>query len=147
MSYAAGKATQAYTDMGVQSKVAEASPYRIIQMLMDGALDRLAIAKGQIARKEIINKTQSITRAIGIIDGLRLSLDHSVSPELSANLENLYDYMNRRLLLANIKNDCDILDEVSGLMRELKEAWDAIPPQLDEGMTSNAHQRIAVANA
>ncbi|MBD2858426.1 flagellar export chaperone FliS [Spongiibacter sp. KMU-158] len=147
MSYSAGRATQAYANMGVQSKLAAASPYRLIQMLMDGALDRMAIAKGQIVRKEIANKTQSITRAIGIIDGLRMSLDHSVNPDLSNNLENLYDYMNRRLLLANINNDCEIIDEVIGLLRELKEAWDAIPPQMDQGMSESAQQRMAVANA
>ncbi len=57
---------------------------------------------------------------MSIIDGLRLSLDHSVDSSLSENLEGLYDYMNRRLLLANVKNDTEALDEVSGLLRELK---------------------------
>ncbi len=147
MSYSAGRATQQYKNMGVQSKLADASPYRLIQMLMDGALDRMAIAKGQIVRKEIANKTQSITRAIGIIDGLRMSLDHSVNPELSRNLENLYDYMNRRLLLANVNNDCEIIDEVMVLLRELKEAWDAIPPEMDQGASEKVQQQIAVANA
>jgi flagellar protein FliS len=66
-----------------------------------------------------------------------MSLDHSVNTEMSENLENLYDYMNRRLLLANINNDEGTLDEVASLLKELKEAWDAIPSEVS-GTESNA---------
>jgi flagellar protein FliS len=127
MSYSAGRVSQAYASVGTHSQVEAASPHRLIQLLMDGALDRLALARGQIQRGEISLKASSISRTMSIIDGLRLSLDHSVDSSLSENLEGLYDYMNRRLLLANVKNDTEALDEVSGLLRELKEAWDAIP--------------------
>ncbi len=127
MSYSAGRVSQAYASVGTHSQVDAASPHRLIQLLMDGALDRLALARGQIQRGEISLKASSISRTMSIIDGLRLSLDHRVDSSLSENLENLYDYMNRRLLLANVKNDTDALDEVAGLLRELKEAWDAIP--------------------
>jgi flagellar protein FliS len=94
---------------------------------MDGALDRLSIAKGHIQRKDVTQKIVVIDRIMSIVDGLRMSLDHSVNAEMTENLENLYDYMNRRLLLANINNDISALDEVASLLRELKEAWDAIP--------------------
>lgn len=127
MSYALSRASQAYASVGAQSQVTNASPHRLIQLLMDGALDRLAIARGHMHRNEVAMKANSITRAMSIIDGLRLSLDHSVNPEMTENLENLYDYMNRRLLVANIRNDESVLDEVASLLRELKEAWDAIP--------------------
>lgn len=127
MSYSAGRATQAYASVGAQSQVAAASPHRLIQLLMDGALDRLSIAKGHIQRKDVTQKIVVIDRIMSIVDGLRMSLDHSVNAEMTENLENLYDYMNRRLLLANINNDISALDEVASLLRELKEAWDAIP--------------------
>jgi flagellar protein FliS len=127
MSYSAGRATQAYASVGAQSSVAAASPHRLIQLLMDGALDRLSIAKGHIQRKDVTQKIVVIDRIMSIVDGLRMSLDHSVNAEMTENLENLYDYMNRRLLLANINNDISALDEVASLLRELKEAWDAIP--------------------
>lgn len=127
MSYSAGRATQAYASVGAQSSVAGANPHRLIQLLMDGALDRLAVAKGHMQRKDVPQKVNTITRTMSIIDGLRMSLDHNVNAEMTENLENLYDYMNRRLLLANINNDEGALDEVSSLLRELKEAWDAIP--------------------
>jgi flagellar protein FliS len=127
MSYSAGRATQAYASVGAQSQVAAASPHRLIQLLMDGALDRLSIAKGHIQRKDVTQKIVVIDRIMSIVDGLRMSLDHSVNAEMTDNLANLYDYMNRRLLLANINNDISALDEVASLLRELKEAWDAIP--------------------
>ena len=137
MSYSAGRATQAYASVGAQSSVAAASPHRLIQLLMDGALDRLAVAKGHMQRKDVQRKIVTIDRIMSIVDGLRMSLDHSVNTEMSENLENLYDYINRRLLLANINNDEGALDEVASLLKELKEAWDAIPSEVS-GTESNA---------
>lgn len=130
MNYSAGLASRAYSTVGAQTQVAAATPHRLIQLLMDGALARLAVAKGQMQRNEVGAKAASVGKAISIIDGLRMSLDHSVSAEMSDNLESLYDYMNRRLLIANINSDPDILEEVACLLRELKEAWDAIPQQM-----------------
>ena len=130
MSYSAGRVSQAYASVGTQTQVDAASPHRLIQLLMDGALDRIAVARGQMQRREIAQKSMTISRVISIIDGLRMSIDHSVENPLCENLENLYDYMNRRLLLANINNDDAALEEVAALLQELKEAWDAIPDTL-----------------
>ncbi|GAB3375185.1 flagellar export chaperone FliS [Spongiibacter taiwanensis] len=127
MTYTAGMASRAYSNIGAQTQVTGASPHRLIQLLLDGALDRLAAAKGQMQRNETVNKATTIGKVISIIDGLRMSLDHNVDGEMSENLENLYDYMNRRLLISNINNDVPALEEVAALLRELKEAWDAIP--------------------
>lgn len=133
MSYSASKATQAYASVGAQSRVSAATPHRLIQLLMDGALDRLAAAKGHMQRREVPQKVNAVNRVMSIVDGLRGSLDHNIDGAMSDNLENLYDYMNRRLLLANINNDITGLDEVSALLCELKEAWDAIPKDLQSG--------------
>jgi flagellar protein FliS len=144
MSYSAGRATQAYASVGAQSSVAAASPHRLIQLLMDGALDRLSIAKGYMQRKDVQRKVVAIDRIMSIVDGLRMSLDHSVNAEMSENLENLYDYMNRRLLLAKINNDEAALDEVASLLKELKEAWDAIPAQVSGSESTQSYQSEAV---
>lgn len=110
---------------GVVAEVEGASPHRLIQMLYEGGLQKIAVAKGAIQRKDIAAKGDNIGKAIAIIGGLRASLDLSQG-EIAVNLGRLYDYMERRLLEANLKSDAEILDEVSGLLREVKTAWDAI---------------------
>ena len=110
---------------GVVAEITEASPHRLIQMLYEGGLQKIAVAKGAIQRKETAAKGENIGRTIAILGGLRSSLDFSQG-EIATNLDNLYEYMERRLLEANLKNDVAILDEVSGLLREIKSAWDAI---------------------
>jgi flagellar protein FliS len=119
-------ALKAYNQVGVQTDVASASPHRLIQMLMEGALEKIAIAKGHMERGEIANKGAHISWAISIIDGLRMSLDKETGGDLAQNLGALYEYMQRRLAEANIENNVSILDEVASLLREIKTAWDAI---------------------
>jgi flagellar protein FliS len=93
-------------------------------MLYDGALVALLSAKTNIAAGNIAAKGSAISKAISIIDnGLRASLDKDVGGEIAANLDALYDYMSRRLLHANLKNDVTIIDEVHGLLNDLRGAW------------------------
>lgn len=126
MTYSAGSAMRAYSSVNTQSRVTEASPHRLISLLLDGALEKIALAKGHILRNETSPKVTAISRAISIIDGLRLSLDHTIKNELINNLDELYSYMARRLLQANLKSDAEALDEVSHLLKEIREAWNAI---------------------
>ena len=129
MSYSNGQALSAYNNVSVRSRIESASPHRLISLLLDGAMEKIAVAKGHIQRNEVAAKSNAIGRAISIVDGLRLSLDHSVKNEITDNLDELYSYMERRLMFANLKSDASILDEVSGLLRELHEAWAAIADQ------------------
>lgn len=121
-------AMKQYQKVSVQSEVFEASPHRLIQMLMQGGLERIAQARNAIERNTFAQKGELIGKAISIVGGLREPLDHEVGGELSQNLDGLYDYMIRRLLDANRDSDVAPLDEVSGLLRELKSGWDAIAP-------------------
>ncbi len=112
--------------------IEDATPHRLIQMLMEGALEKISLAKGFMERGEIPEKGSHISWAISIIDGLRVSLNKDAGGEIAENLDNLYDYMERRLVEANLHNDVAILDEVTGLLIEIKGAWDAIPAELHE---------------
>lgn len=133
MSYALARANRTYASMATQTGVEAASPHRLIQLLMDGALDRIARARGHMQRGEVALKGGCITRAMDIIEGLRVSVDRSLNHPLTQNLDDLYAYMGRRLLQANLDNDATLLDEVGGLLRQLKDAWDAIPISLHRG--------------
>jgi len=121
---------QQYKKMSVQGGVDSATPHRLIQMLMEGALEKIATAKFHMEKNEIARKGENISLAISIIDGLRVSLDKSTGGEIAQNLDDLYEYMGRILLQANLKNDVAKLDEVSGLLNEIKSAWDAIPDNI-----------------
>lgn len=122
-------ALQQYQQVNAHAQVSEASPHRLIQMLQAGALDRIAQAQGAMSRGQTEMKGMLIGKAIDIIGGLREGLNLEAGGELAANYDRLYDYMARRLIEANRKNDTRILDEVAGLMRELKAGWDGIAAQ------------------
>lgn len=129
---------KAYNQVAVQTDVNDASPHRLIQMLLDAALEKIAKAKGFMANKKIQAKGENIGMAISIIDVLRASLDMQSGGDISQNLEALYDYMTRRLTEANVRNDVALLDEVANLLLPIKQAWDAIPPDVRE-----AHRKQA----
>lgn len=122
----ANTALRQYQQIDAQSAAAFADPHRLIQMLMEGALESLTKAKGHIQRNEVAAKGEQIGRAIGIIGGLREGLNPDAGGEIAANLDAVYDYMQRQLLEANLRSDIALLDEVTDLLRPIKEAWDAI---------------------
>ncbi|MCO8167331.1 flagellar export chaperone FliS [Pseudomonas sp. 21LCFQ02] len=120
-------ALRQYQKVGSHAQTSEASPHRLVQMLMEGGLDRIAQAKGAMSRKDMAGKSVSISKAIAIIGGLRegLDMDNHGSDALR-NQDNLYHYMMKRLAEAGIKSDPKMLDEVAGLLITVKEGWDAI---------------------
>lgn len=124
------QAMKQYHSLGMKTSVEDATPHRLIQMLMDGALDKIAAARGFMERGDIPQKGAHISWAISIIDGLRVSLDKSVGGEIAQNLDDLYNYMMTRLTEANLKNDTNYLNEVSSLLRQIKGAWDAMPEEI-----------------
>ena len=131
--YAMRRELQQYRQSGPLAEAAVANPHRLIQMLFEGALERIAVARGAMEQGNIRVKGEKLSQAIVIIDGLRASLDLGKGVALAENLDALYEYMSRRLLEGNARNHLDALDEVSRLLREIKSGWDAIPEMLRRG--------------
>jgi len=102
---------------------------QLILRMMQGALDRIATARGHLQREEMAEKGEQIGRAIGLIDGLRACLDMERGAEIAANLEALYQYMLSRLMEAGMKNDDEALVEVAGLLTEIKSGWATMAEQ------------------
>jgi flagellar protein FliS len=125
------KALRAYQKVNSHAQISEASPHRLIQMLFEGGLDRLAQAKGAMARGDIAQKCLFITKSIDIITGLRQGLNEEKAEDPAAiqQLDSLYEYMNSQLLKANVNTDPEIIDEVARLLTTLKSGWDAIATQ------------------
>jgi flagellar protein FliS len=126
------RGANAYANVSIETGVTSASPHKLIVMLFDGALVAVATAEQQMKEGNIQAKGKSISKAISIIDnGLRASLDKKVGGQIAESLDALYAYMSSRLLVANLKNQPEILQEVHTLLMDLKSAWDAIGQQAE----------------
>ncbi len=124
--------TQAYAATETYGTVTYADPHALITQMYDGALKRIAQAKGAMERKEIETQGEMISKAINIIGALEGCLDYSKGQDLANNLGRLYEYMVTTLAEANLKKDVSKLDEVSRLILEIKSAWVQIAPQADK---------------
>jgi flagellar protein FliS len=132
------RAIQSYGDVKVGTGVANASNVQLIQMLFDGLLESMSATRGHIQHKNIQEKSKSIARASRIVLGLQGALDFEKGGDLANNLNELYGYVTRRLLHVNAHNDLVALDEIQGLMREIRDAWDGVPalvPQMAKSLS------------
>jgi flagellar secretion chaperone FliS len=116
-----------YNQVNRVSGITDADPHRLVLMLLEGALGKIATVKGLIMRKDIARKGEVIGQAIAIIGGLKSSLNKEAGGEIAVNLDNLYEYIELQLIQANMKNDLMIIDEVVSLLHEIKTAWESIP--------------------
>ncbi|WP_438864902.1 flagellar export chaperone FliS [Neptunicella sp.] len=121
------KGINAYKKGNIKQEIANADPHKITLMLMQGVLDRLAYAKGNMERKDYAAKADNLSRVTSILVSLRDSLDMKAGGEISDNLFSLYDYMLQRVTDANVQNSLKIMDEVINLMLPIKTAWAQIP--------------------
>src|SRR5687768_3033849 len=124
-----GAKVAAYSSASAHGGVAAADPHRLIVMLLDGALERVATARGCIARGDVAEKARLLNRAVAIIGELRASLNLQAGGSIAANLAELYDYMCRQILKANSSNNDAMLEEVGQLLHEIRGAWLAIPAE------------------
>lgn len=117
----------AYNKVGLETGVDGASPYRLITMLLDGAILSLGRASQALKEKRVGDKGKEISIAIDIISsGLQASIDLEAGGQIAERLNSLYDYMCTRLLHANLRNDLAAIQEVSNLLGEIKAGWEEI---------------------
>lgn len=126
-----GSGAKQYQQMNVQTSVMDATPHQLIAMMFDGLVGRLAMAKGFIGRKDYEGKSRALGSAITIIGALQDALDQDRGGEIAENLDRLYLYMTRRVFAAGVANDPDIIDEVIGLVKTIKEGWDGIKEEVE----------------
>lgn len=105
---------------------ADPSPHRLVQMIYQSILEKLAIMKGCIDRKDQVSKSQLNTKLQLLFVELRKSINYELGGEISINLDNLYEYCARLVAEANAGNDKAKLDEVISLVSIIKESWDKI---------------------
>lgn len=126
-----------YAAVQVQANVTEATPHRLTALLFEGALDRIARAKGHLVRGELAPKGELISAVIAIVGELAGSLNHAAAPQLADRLAALYDYVLRLLGEANASNRAEPLDEAARLLGTLADAWQAIDPAIPTAQVAN----------
>jgi flagellar secretion chaperone FliS len=127
MSFRAGVNT--YTKVGNETSVAAADSHRLIELLYEGALSRIAQAKGALQQGRIDIRGAKISHAINIVLGLKDALNPAQGRELAGNLDALYDYIQRLLMSAHREGSSAKLDEATKLLTELATAWAEIGQQ------------------
>lgn len=138
---------QQYRGIGHQGVAVDANPHQLVLMLIDGAIEKAVTAKGKMMYGDIAGKGSLIGGSMAIVDTLRVSLDHESGGELADNLARLYEYVTRRLLEANATNQPKLLDEVVSLLKEIREAWVAIPQDYRASSRRNQFNGMMSASA
>jgi flagellar protein FliS len=145
-SFAGKLKLAAYHSVSVHGGIADADPHGLVLMLMDACAERLTTASGCIERREIARKAKLLHSCVTILAELRGSLKIAEGGPLAENLSNLYDYMVRQLLKANVNSDAGPVREVLSLLNEIRSAWVAIGPQVRSSAASSATQPPAGAS-
>jgi flagellar protein FliS len=104
-----------------QQSVINASPGQLIIMLYNGCMKFIKLAEKSIEQKDFQGANNAIQRAQDIVEELMSGLD--MQYDISNNFLSLYEYMDRRLVEANIKKDKTILKEVYNLIAQLRDTW------------------------
>lgn len=119
-------ALKSYAKVHYRSNVEIASPHRLVDMLYEGAIERIIQAKGAMQHGQVELKGHKINSAVSIVGGLRESLNADDGGDLAINLDSLYIYIQKILTQAHIKNDEAKLDEAVTLLSDLRTAWKQI---------------------
>lgn len=117
-----------YRQTGVASAALDASPHRLIALLLSGARERARLAAACLERGDLPRKSQAISDASAIIGGLNGALNLEAGGDIAGGLHALYDYAQARLVAANAENDPAPLLEVDDLLGDIESAWLAIAP-------------------
>ena len=117
---------KSYQDVGAYGRLSDAEPHEVVALMLDTLLTRVAEARGCVERGDTQGKGTAIGKALGLIEGLVLSLDLERGGGVAENLQRLYDYMSRLLLKANLESRVDLLIEVGDLAGEIRTAWEGI---------------------
>ena len=109
-----------------QTSIMTADAKKLVIMCYEGAISNLKLAKEKCLSAEYETKAKALQKVIDVIDELSCALDFEKGGQIAQNLRALYTYMRHRILEGDVNRDVGALDEVSGMLEELKDAWEEI---------------------
>lgn len=124
-----GAKSSQYLEMKIQT----ATPEMLTAMLYEGAIRFLKQAVNSIDKKDWHDVNANIVRAQDIVAELNVTLDRSRGGDIAKNLATIYDYVNRRLIEANIKKDAGYINDCIGILSSLNSAWSEVVKKAREG--------------
>jgi flagellar protein FliS len=124
-------------DAYLESRVLAANPVELVHMLYQGCVQAVRDARFHLQKGEIGERSRAIDKAYGILMELNGALNHERGGDLSTRLAQLYDYMQTRLLDANMQQGDGPLTEVLGLLATLGEAWEQVRPAAEPPADAN----------
>lgn len=115
-----------YREVSRRSAIEGASPHKLTEMLMEGALKQIFLAQIAIDKNDIEGRGKSINKALAIITELRETIDLDNGGSIAENLMNLYMFMEGQLFDAHSRENKEALQNTASLMSEILDAWKAI---------------------
>lgn len=115
-----------YRTTDVYGAIEDANGHALVALLYERLGEDLYAARHALEAGDIAGKCKALRHALDVLDVLRAGLDFERGGEIAANLDALYDYMQRRLVFANVENCRPPIDEVAGLLAQIRSAWAAL---------------------
>ena len=120
----------------VDNQVNTATPGRLIVLAYDGAIRFAKTGLEAMKARKLDVQSFNIGKTQAILTELIVCLDNKANPELAGSLSSLYTYMFDRLTEANIHDNVQALEEVIGLLSDLRSAWAEAETMVRSGRTS-----------
>lgn len=117
---------QAMQENYLKTQVMSASPNKLIEMLLEGAIKKIRVAKLALETGKLAQMGENLLKAQDIVMELRYSINEEIESTIPQELIQLYEYMYQRLVIANVDRDTEAMDEVQKLLTELLDAWKQI---------------------
>ena len=115
--------THGYTAYA-NNRIMTASPAELTLMLYEGAIKFCNIAIAAIEKRDIEKAHNNILKVENIITEFQSTLDHKYP--VAKDFDNVYSYLQERLLEANLKKDKEVLEEILGHLRTMRDTWKEI---------------------